>query len=157
LVKEIYTFYLDPTLCNLEVCSSTFIRLNLPTQLAKTVKIEASLSNDVSLTFSSLSLNDVSFMVFNLGLTNFNWVHVLSISFNCTHNCLQKFNFKHVTHVKLNYQPLSWFFFHFDLWLWIYTFWLLIDQQIFIFSIWSLIWLISTPSFTCFVQFGLWF
>jgi hypothetical protein len=93
LVKEIYTFYLDQTLCNLEVCSSTFIRLNLLTQLAKTVKIEASLSNDVSLIFSSLSLNDTSFRVFNLGLKFFDWVLVLPICFNYTHNCLQTFNF----------------------------------------------------------------
>jgi hypothetical protein len=76
------------------IYSSVFICLKLPTRSAKTVKTEVTLSNDVSLTFSSLSLNDVLFMVFNLGLTNFNWVHVLSISFNCTHNCLQKFNFK---------------------------------------------------------------
>ena len=104
------------------IYSSTFICLKLPTWSAKTVKTEVTLSNDVSLTFSSLSLNDVSFMVFNLGLTNFNWVHVLSISFNCTHNCLQNFNFKQCHSYQTQLSAPKLLFFHFDLWLWIYAF-----------------------------------
>ena len=63
LVEGIHTFHLDPTLYNLEVYSSTFIRLKLPTWSAKIIKTEVSLSNNVSFTFSSLNLNDMSFMV----------------------------------------------------------------------------------------------
>jgi hypothetical protein len=88
LVERIYIFQLDLTLRNLKVCNFTFIRIKLPTWLTKIVKIKASLSNYVSLTFSSLSLNDASFRVLNLGLVNFDWVPVLSNSFNCTYNCI---------------------------------------------------------------------
>jgi hypothetical protein len=93
LVEEIHTFHLNPTLCNFKVYSFTFIHLKLLTRSAKTVKTEVSLPNDVSLTFSSLSLNDTSFRVFNLGLKNFNWVYILLISSNFIHNCIQTFNF----------------------------------------------------------------
>jgi hypothetical protein len=93
LVEGIHTFHFDLTLHNFEVCSFILIRLKLSTQSAKTVKTKAGLMNNVSLIFSSLSLNDALFKVFNLRLTNFDWVHVLPISFNCTYNCLQTFNF----------------------------------------------------------------
>jgi len=88
LVEEIHNFHLDPTLCNLKVCSSTFICLKLLTQSAKNIKTEASLLNVVSIIFFSLSLKGTSFRVFNLGLINFDWVPVLQKIFNCTHNYL---------------------------------------------------------------------
>jgi len=40
LVDGVHTFYLDLTLFNLEVGSSTFVRLKLPTRSTKTVKTE---------------------------------------------------------------------------------------------------------------------
>jgi hypothetical protein len=71
LVKNIHTFYLDSTVCNLKIYSFIFIRLKLSTQLTKIVKIKATLSKNMSLTFSLLSLNDMLFRVFNLGIKNF--------------------------------------------------------------------------------------
>ena len=86
LVEGVHIFYLDINLLNLEICSSKFICLKFPTRSIKTVKIETSLPNDVSLAFSFLSLNYTLIMVLNLWLTNFDWIIIFLISFNCIYN-----------------------------------------------------------------------
>jgi hypothetical protein len=85
LVEEMHIFHMDPTLLNLKICNSTFIRLMLPNQSAKIIKIEVSLSNNVSLTFSLLSL-----LITSKHLISWNFISV-----------------------KLNCQPLSWLPFSF--------------------------------------------
>jgi len=82
---------LDLNLLNLEVCNSTFIF-----QFLK----HRPVNRTTCLTFSSLNLNDRSFIVFNLVLTNFNWVYVLPIAFNYTHNCLKTFIFMQFHHCQ---------------------------------------------------------
>ena len=69
--EVMHTFHLDLTLLNLKICNFIFIRLKLLILSAKIFKTEVSLPNDLSLTFSSLSLNNAMFMVFNLGVENF--------------------------------------------------------------------------------------
>jgi hypothetical protein len=93
LVKGVYTFHLDPTLLNLEVCNSTFMCLKLPTRLAETVKTKMQADEWHAFTFFSLSLNDMSFRVFYSGFEKFDWVPALLIAFNYTSNCFQIFNF----------------------------------------------------------------
>jgi hypothetical protein len=133
LVKNIHTFYLDSTVCNLKIYSFIFIRLKLSTQLTKIVKIKATLSKNMSLTFSLLSLNDMLFRVFNLGIKNFDWVLVLLI-FLITLIIASKLLISHnFTLINLNYQPLSWLSFSFWSLVLNLCIWLSIDQQTFIF------------------------
>jgi len=137
-----HIFYLNPTLLNLKLCSSTFMHLKLSTQLVKIIKkTRAGRLNNVSLTFSSLSMNDASFKVIDLGLANFNWAPILSTSFNWTHNRLQTFNFIqfHQWQTHLSASKLAVFFIlvldfefvHFNPEL---------TSKLLIFSIWPLIW-----------------
>ena len=82
---------------------------------------------------------------FNYGTCTLNWYKIFLIVCN-------------LTPVKLNYQPLSWSPF---------SFWSLVlnlciltlnwTTNFFIWSIWPLIWSISTPIFMCLFQFDHWF
>lgn len=67
LIERVHTFHLDPTSLILDVCNSTFMCLDR----LKLAKQRCKLTNDVPFIFSSLSLNDTSFRVFNLGFDKF--------------------------------------------------------------------------------------
>jgi len=140
-----HIFYLNPTLLNLKLCSSTFMQFEVVNSISqnykKKKKTRAGRLNNVSLTFSSLSMNDASFKVIDLGLAIFNWAPILSTSFNWTHNRLQTFNFIqfHQWQTHLSASKLVAFFIlvldlefvHFNPEL---------TSKLSIFSIWPLIW-----------------
>ena len=74
-------FFLNSTLLNLEVYNSTLMRLKLSTRSDKIIKKQrCKLTKEISFTFSSLSLNNISFMVLNLG---FGKIQLSLCSSNC--------------------------------------------------------------------------